>query len=49
MCDNMIVNRNYRILKCKDYYDILGVSRDACEDDLKKSYKKVRDRVYWCF
>ena len=30
-----------RVRKCKDYYEILGVSKDCSEDDLKKSYKKL--------
>ncbi|XP_067936234.1 dnaJ homolog subfamily B member 12-like [Watersipora subatra] len=30
-----------RIKKCKDYYEILNVSKDATEADLKKSYKKL--------
>ncbi|CAI9593807.1 unnamed protein product, partial [Staurois parvus] len=30
-----------RVKQCKDYYEILGVTREATEDDLKKSYRKL--------
>ena len=30
-----------RIRRCKDYYEILGLSKDCTDDDLKKSYKKL--------
>ncbi|XP_075756234.1 dnaJ homolog subfamily C member 18 isoform X1 [Pelodiscus sinensis] len=30
-----------RIKKCSNYYEILGVGRDANEEDLKKAYRKL--------
>jgi DnaJ-class molecular chaperone len=30
-----------KIINKKDYYDILGIKKDATEDDIRKAYKKL--------
>ncbi|KAA0720199.1 DnaJ -like protein subfamily C member 18 [Triplophysa tibetana] len=35
-----------RIKRCKDFYEILGVSKEASDEDLKKSYRKLALRFH---
>ena len=37
----MFVARLLKISKRKDYYRILGVAKDANQDDIKKGYRKA--------
>lgn len=35
-----------RIRKCKNYYEILGVTQECTDDELKKAYKKLALRFH---
>ncbi|KAJ8405439.1 hypothetical protein AAFF_G00319120 [Aldrovandia affinis] len=35
-----------RVKRCKDFYEILGVAKDASDEDLKKAYRKLALRFH---
>lgn len=35
-----------RIKRCKDYYEILGVNKDATDSQIKKAYRKFALEVH---
>ena len=35
-----------RIKRCRDYYEILGLTKQADDDDLKKSYRKLALKLH---
>lgn len=36
----------FSIIKYKDYYEILGVSKDATEPDIREEYKRLALQVH---
>lgn len=34
------------ILKVKDYYEVLGVAKNASDDDIKRAYRKLALKLH---
>ena len=43
VCDYVQVSR---IRKTKDFYDILGISKSATDDDIKRAYRKLALKMH---
>ena len=35
-----------RIRKTKDFYDVLGISKSATDDDIKRAYRKLALKLH---
>lgn len=46
MADEESVRICKEMIACKDYYKILGVPKDASENDIKKAYRKKSLKVH---
>lgn len=42
----IVIHYDFRINKCKDYYEILGVTKESTDSDIKKAYKKLALKLH---